>query len=141
MSFRADKRGQIRMIEAFFASLLILSTVALIPSQFGSEQTHYTKHYSEATQALVSLDTNGLLSGLIAESNWVSLQNSIQTALPVSLWFNFTVFNEDMNILNDVTISNGGPVSEEVVAVNYVCVSSNGNYAVYLVRLQVAEAS
>jgi hypothetical protein len=141
LSFRADKRGQIRMIEAFFASLLILSTVALVPSQLGPEQTHYTEHYSEGTQTLVSLDTNGLLSDLIAENNWVSLQNSIQTTLPVSLWFNITVYDENMNILNDVTISNGGPVSEEVVAVNYVCASSSGDYAVYLVRLQVAEAS
>jgi len=38
-------------------------------------------------------------------------------------------------------ISNGGSVSEEIVAINYVCATSSGNYTVYVVQLQLAEAS
>lgn len=141
MSLRANQRGQIRVIEAFFASLLILSTIALVPSQFGIENTHYTTHYSEGTQVLVSLDSNGVLSSLIEDGNWVYLKKSITSMLPVSLWFNLTVFDANMNILNNVAVSNGGSVSEEIVAVNYVCATLSGNYAVYIVRLQLAEAS
>ena len=136
-----NKKGQIRTIEAFFASLLILSTIALIPSQDGAEQTNYATLYSVATQTLVALDSNGRLSNLIQDSNWTSLRNTVQSLLPVSLWFNLTVCDTNMSILNDVIVSNGGQVNEEVVAANYVCAASSGNYAVYIVRLQLAEAS
>jgi hypothetical protein len=136
-----DKRGQIRTIEAFFASLLILATLALVPSQLGVEKTNYNNIYATGTQALVSLDGNGILANHIEDGNWTSLKNCIQSMLPVSLWFNLTVFDENMTYLNDAAVSNGGSVNEEIVAVNYVCASSGGNYAVYVVQLQLAEAS
>ena len=60
MNLINDKRGMVRIIESLFASLLILSTLALVPSQLGMEQTHYTTLYSEGTQVLVSLDSNGM---------------------------------------------------------------------------------
>jgi hypothetical protein len=141
MSFRANKSGQIRTIEALLASLLILSTIALVPTQFNNEKTHYDTHYTEGNQVLISLDSSGELSSMIENENWQSLKKSIQSMLPVSLWFNLTVFDSEMNPLNDVVVSNGGAISEEVVAVNYVCASSTENYAVYLVRLQLAGAS
>jgi hypothetical protein len=141
LNFITNKKGQIRTIEAFFASILILSTIALIPSQDGAEQTNYDTLYSVGTQTLVALDGNGMLSNLIQDSNWASLRNSIQSLLPVSLWFNLTVYDTNMSILNDVIVSNGGQVNEEVVAANYVCAASSGNYVVYMVRLQLAEAS
>jgi hypothetical protein len=139
--FINDRRGQIRTIEAFFASLLILATLALVPSQLAVEKTHYNTLYSTGTQVLVALDGNGLLSNQIEDGNWTSLKNCLQSMLPVSLWFNLTAFDENMSILNDVVVSNGGSVSEEIVAVNYVCAASSGNYAVYIVQLQLAEAS
>lgn len=141
MRLLKDRSGQIRTIEAFFASLLILATLAVVPSQVGVEKTHYNTLYSTGTQVLVSLDSNGMLSSPIEEGNWTALKNCIQSMLPVSLWFNVTVFNENMNVLNDALVSNGGVVSDEIVAVNYVCATSNGNYAVYLVQLQLSEAS
>ena len=141
MRFRTNKKGQIRTIEAFFASLLILATIALIPSHGGVEKTHYNSLYSVGTQTLVTLDSNGMLADLIEDGNWTDLRSCIQSMLPVSLWFNVTAFDESMTALNDVVVSNGGSVSEEVVAVNYVCAASGGTYAVYMVRLQLAEAS
>ncbi len=141
MNFITNKKGQIRTIEALFASLLILSTLALIPSHDGAEQTNYNTLSSDGTQALIALDSNGKLSALIEDSDWNTLKNCFQSLLPVSLWFNVTVFDENMSILNDVPVSNGGSVNEEIVAANYVCAASNGNYAVYIVRLQLAEAS
>ena len=51
------------------------------------------------------------------------------------------MINAMNKLLNDFAVSNGGSVSEEIVAINYVCAASGGNYAVYIVRLQLAEAS
>ena len=140
-SLKNDKRGMVRTIEALIASLLILSTISLVPSDFGSEPTHYSTLSSQGTKVLVSLDSNGVLSKLIEEENWTSLKNCVQSMLPVSLWFNLTVFDENMNSLNDVFVSNGSPVSEDITAANYVCATSGGTYAVYLVRLQLSEVS
>ena len=141
MNFRSNKRGQIRVIEAFFAALLIFSTLALIPSHEGVERTHYNTLQAVGTESLVALDSNGMLSSLIEDSDWTALRSCAQSLLPVSLWFNITVFDENMTALNDVAVSNGGVVNEEMVAVNYVCAASGGNYAVYVVRLQLAEAT
>jgi hypothetical protein len=140
-SLKNDKRGMVRIIEALFASLLILSTIALVPAEFAVQPTRYSTLASEATQVLVSLDSNGDLSKLIEDGNWTSLKNSLQSMLPVSLWFNLTVFDQNMEALNDVFVSNGSPVSEDIVAEDYVCASSSETYAVYLVRLQLAEVS
>lgn len=129
------------IFSALIASLLILSTIALVPSEFGVEPTHYNKLGSKATQVLLSLDSNGELSKLIEDGNWTSLKNSLQSMLPVSLWFNLTVFDQNMNPLNDVFVSNGSPVSEDTIAEDYVCASSSETYAVYLVQLQLAEVS
>lgn len=141
MNFKNDKRGMIRIIEALIASLLILSTIGLVPSEFTVEPTHYSTLSSEGTQVLVSLDNNGILSKLIEDGNWASLKNCLQSMLPVSLWFNLTVFDDNMQALNDVFVSNGSPVSEDIVAANYVCATSSGTYALYSVRLQLAEVS
>ncbi|MCW4014994.1 MAG: hypothetical protein NWF06_01355 [Candidatus Bathyarchaeota archaeon] len=141
MRLKDDQRGQIRIIEALFASLLILSTIALVPSQLGAEQTHYSTLYSQGTQVLISLDSNAMLSSTIECGNWTLLKNCVQSMLPVSLWFNLTVFDSSMVCLNDVFVSNGSPVNDEIVAVNYVCASSSADYAVYIVQLQLAEVS
>ena len=140
MRLLRNRKGQIRILEAFFASILILSAIALVPSQVSVEKSHFNTLYSVGTQVLTTLDNNGPLSKLIENNNWTVLRNCVQSMLPVSLWFNLTVFNENMTCLNDVPVSNGSPVSDEIVAVEYVCASSSGNYAVYIVRLQLATA-
>ena len=140
MRFSKNRKGQIRILEAFFASILILSSLALIPSQVTVEKSHFNTLYSVGTQVLTTLDSNGNLSKLIENENWTVLRNCVQSMLSVSVWFNLTVFNDNMMRLNDFPVSNGSPVSDEIVAVEYVCASSSGNYAVYIVRLQLATA-
>ena len=140
MRFVSDKRGQIRIIEALFASLLILSTITLVPAQFGVEKSHFNSYYSQGLQVLVSLDSDGKLSAIVTDQNWTSLKKCIQSILPVSLWFNITVFDENSTIINDEPISNGGSINIEIISINYICATSSQNYAIYIVRLQLAEA-
>jgi len=136
-----NRQGQIRTIEAFLASLLIFATLALIPSPNVVEKTHYSTLATTGTQALLALDSNGALSQMITNQNWTALRSCTLSLLPVSLWFNITVFDENMAPLNNVAVSNGGPINEEIVAVNYVCASPEANYKLYIVRLQLAEAN
>lgn len=135
---RRNNRGQIRVIEAFFASVLIFSSLALIPSFQKSSNDSLDSLSSTAYNTLLSLDSNGHLASLVDNGSWIELKDSIQSALSPGIWFNVTVFSENMNPLNDIPISSGSAVNDKIAAVDYVCSSTSSNYAVYIIRLQLA---
>jgi hypothetical protein len=54
------------------------------------------------------------------------------------VWFNLTVFDENMTRINDMPICSGSAVSDRIVAVDYVCAGTSSNYVVYILRLQLA---
>jgi hypothetical protein len=86
----------------------------------------------------MSLDSNGHLASLISNESWMDLKSSIQSSLSPMVWFNLTVFDENMTRLNDVPICSGSAINDKIVAVNYACAGTSSNYAVYIVRLQLA---
>lgn len=135
-----DKRGQIRVIEAFFAAIMLLSVVAMVSTPIDTKTDTTQTLTSTAQNALLSLDRNGQISSLIEAQNWNNLRMLIQTGLPAAAWFNMTIYDSNMTPLNDELISNGSPVSDSIVSIDYPCVSTSGDFAVYLVRLQVAVA-
>ncbi len=139
MRLLKDNRGQIRVIEAFFASVLLLSSLTLIPMATQKTADDTTEVLSlKAQQVLMSLDSNGYLSNLIGDGNWTVLKDCVQSVLPLTLWFNLTVFNENMTQLNDVPICSGSAVSDEIGSTDYVTANPSSDYAVYIVRLQLA---
>jgi hypothetical protein len=139
MRLLKDKRGQLRTIEAFFASVLLLSSLTLIPLVQKSASGDVPDMLSAtALNVLTSLDRNGHLSQLVESGNWTALKDSVQSCLPVAVWFNLTVFDQDMNAMNDFPVCRGGGVSDRISVANYVCASTSGNYAVYIIRLQLA---
>jgi hypothetical protein len=133
-----DNKGQIRIIEAFFASILLLSSLTLIPAvqKRSSDSTEILS--STAHNILISLDSNGHLADLISNESWINLKSCIQSSLSPTVWFNLTVFNENMTQTNDIPITSGSPVNDKIVAVDYVCASTSSSYAVYIIRLQLA---
>jgi len=133
-----DNRGQLRIIEAFFASILLLSSLTLITAT-RSDLTDSTEILaSTALNVLMSLDSNGYLASLVSNQSWINLKSSIQSSLSPMVWFNLTVFDENMARINDVPICSGSAVSDRIVAVDYVCAGISSNYAVYIIRLQLA---
>jgi hypothetical protein len=132
-----DRKGQVHVIEAFLASMLLLSCLTLIPTQPNLKNTNSTLS-STAENILVSLDCNGHLAQEIEGGNWLRLKNSIESALPLTVWFNLTVFDQNMNCLNTYPICNSGAVSSKIVSYDYLCVSQSGNFAVYTLRLQLS---
>lgn len=136
-----DKKGQIRIIEAFFASVLILSSLALIPSGTPVTNSDTQVLSSTATHVLTTLDSDGYLSKLIENSSWTTLRECVESALSPSIWFNLTVFNDNMQQINDVQISSGNPVGQTIVSTQYVCASVSANYNIYIIRLQLSTVS
>jgi hypothetical protein len=133
-----DKRGQVRVIEAFFAAMLLLSVIAMIPKPQDAKNDTTQTLTSAAQNTLLSLDSNGQIGNLIKTQNWAELRTLIQTGLPAAAWFNLTVYDSNMSVLNDEPVCSGSPVSDSIVAVDYNCAGTSGDFAVYLVRLQVA---
>lgn len=136
-----DKKGQIRIIEAFFASVLILSSLALIPSGTPVTNSDTQVLSSTATHVLTALDSDGYLSTLIENSSWTTLRECVESALSPGIWFNLTVFNDNMQEINDVQISSGNPVGQTIVSTQYVCASVSADYNIYIIRLQLSTVS
>jgi hypothetical protein len=131
-----DRKGQVRVIEAFFASVLILSCLTLIPTAVHSqEKTGFLA--AQAQNVLCSLNNDGHLATLVDNRDWIGIKESIESALPLTLWFNLTVYNANMQPLNDYPISNTGAISDQISSINYVCASQNSTYAIYTLRLQL----
>ena len=141
MRLLKDNKGQIRVIEAFFASILLFSVLTLVPAPKTVKNTSDQILISMGQNALLTLDNNGYLSKLIENQNWTTLRECIQSSFPPTVWFNLTVFNENNNVLNDIPISSGSPVNEKTLSLDYVCASQSRSYSIYLIRLQLAVVS
>jgi len=132
-----DKKGQIRIIEAFFASILLLSSLTLIPATQNNSNDS-TILASTGRNVLMSLDSNGYLASLVSNQSWINLKSSIQSSLSPMVWFNLTVFDENMTCINDVPICSGSAVSDRIVSVDYMCAGTSSSYVIYIIRLQLA---
>jgi len=141
MRLRKNNKGQMRVIEAFFASILLFSILTLVPAPRNAGDTSNQTLISMGQNALMSLDSNGYLSGLIENESWITLGECIQSAFPPTVWFNLTVFDQNNTVLNNIQISSGSPVNEEITSLDYVCVSQSPNYSIYLIQLQLAVVS
>ena len=139
MRLLEDKKGQIRIIEAFFAAILMLSSLTLIPMVQKPSSDSTETLSSTAYNILMSLDSDGQLASMIDNESWVNLKSCVQSSLSPMVWFNLTVFDETMTRINDVPVTSGTAVNDRIAAIDYVCAGTDGNYAVYIGRLQLAE--
>ena len=136
--FCKNNKGQVRVIEAFFTSILLLSCLALIPAQPAKENISAATLEGLAQNTLLSLDGNGHLANLIDEQDWTGLGACIESVLPLTVWFNLTVSNQNGDPINPYPISNSGQVSNTVTSYSYICASPNSTYTVYVLQLQLA---
>ena len=140
MRIQRCRKGQIRILEAFFADLLIFSSLFLISAPSTTNNDKSNSLYTVGINALLQLDSDGSLSKLIKNKDWNALRDILRQTLPSGIWFNLTILDGQGNQLNDVVISNGGQVSDTIVSVEYLCAASNPSYSIYILHLQLARA-
>ena len=140
MRIQKCRKGQIRILEAFFAALLIFSSLFLISAPSTTNNDESNSLYTVGINALLQIDSDGSLSKLIKNKDWDALRDILRQMLPSGLWFNLTILDGQGNQLNDVVISNGGQVSDTIVSVEYLCAASNPSYSIYILHLQLARA-
>jgi hypothetical protein len=135
-----NKKGQIRMLEAFLAVLTIFSTSIISitfspPANFNDENLLSTT----GMQALIELDNDGTLGKLIDKRNWTAIKEHLKILLPVGVSYNVTAYDDETRQINDFTVGNGLK-GQKVVSVEYPCASQSSECPFYLVRLQLAFA-
>jgi len=134
--------GQIRIIEAFLAVLIIFSSFALSANLTVKQNpTKRDDLASVGLQALVELDSDGSLGKYIDDGNWTALRDALNIVLPAGVCFNLTVYNEEMQQVNTAVISNGAFGSQEIAFVEYVCVGKSPVFRCYIIHLHLAVAA
>lgn len=136
-----NNKGQMRTVEAFLAILLLFSALTVAtsitpPSSLDNDNTLE----AVGMQALVTIDNDGQLGRLIDERNWTGIANALNTLLPISISYNLTVYDENLNPVNNVSISNGMIRDRNVFSIQYPCASPNTQSNYYLLSLQLATA-
>jgi hypothetical protein len=135
-------RGQIRIIEAFLAVLVIFSAFAVSTNLTMMQSTTRNDDLaSVGFQALMKLDSDGSLGKYVTDGNWTLLRDALGTVLPAGVCFNLTVYNDQMQQANNETISNGGFSSQQVAFVEYLCTTQDTDFQCYILHLNLAVAT
>ncbi len=138
---KSQSKGQIRIIEAFLAVFIVLSALTISASLTSSHSNiENTDLASFGMQALLQLDSDGSLSAFIEAGNWMELRDALSLLLPTGVSFNLTVYNEEMQQINGEIVSNGGFSSQEIIFVEYLCVSQEPAFHYYIIHLHLAVA-
>jgi hypothetical protein len=135
-----DKKGQIRILEAFPSIGVIFSALIISTLTFPSF-TSLARQRSLANlgiQALIKLDANGTLGKLIIQENWTAIKRSLDVSLPLGVSFNLTVYDENLTQINSQAIQNTNLLGRETVSVQYVCASRSLSVQFFILRLQLA---
>jgi hypothetical protein len=139
---RRGNRGQIRVIEAFLAVLIIFSAFTVSANLTVSQNRSLRLDLaSVGVEALMKLDSDGMLGHYIADGNRTALREALGLMLPIGTTFNLTAYDEHMQRISGATVSNGGFNSQDICFVEYVCASRNPLFNTYIVHLQLAVAS
>jgi len=134
-----DRRGQIRIIESFLAIAVVFSAV-LVSVTFPSapDLSKQESLASIGTQALIKLDTNGMLGNLILEQLWADIKTALDVLLPVGVSFNLTIYDEIGHAVNSEVIQNSNLLGQEAVSAQYVCSTRSQTVHFFVARLQLA---
>ena len=112
MGFRLafDRRGQMRVIEALMASLLIVFAVVFV-DLFAVTPVSPKYESGELEKigfnVLHDLDEQELLGRFIGNSEWVNMTSALAASLPTDVYFNLTVYDMAGAVVNSVPIGYG----------------------------------
>lgn len=134
-----DKQGQIRVLEAFLATAVIFGALLLSRPVYVSFDSQDDQDYLYAIglNVLVQLDREGELGRLINQRNWTEIASRLSILLPLGVSYNFTAYDEGLEILNNSSVSSGDLNGRNIVSIQYLVVD-RADFNFYVVRLQLA---
>ena len=137
-----QNRGQIRIIEAFLAVLIIFSSLAISANLSVTQNTKAPNGLASiGLQALLKLDSDGSLAEYVDNGDWPTLRDSLNLVLPAGIAFDLTVYNDQMQQVNTDVVSNGDFSSQDIAFVEYACASQGSDFHCYMIHLYLAVAT
>jgi hypothetical protein len=131
-----DNKGQIRIIEAFLAvSVMFTAVVFTTPMSPTPSLERQSSLKKLGIQILLSLDNNGTLGRLIEDEDWSGLRQTIDLALPQGIFYNMTIYDENMQKMNTQEIANTNQLGQEAMMTQHLCVTKSPDVRFYIVRL------
>jgi hypothetical protein len=139
---KQQNRGQIRVVEALLAVLIIFSSLAVSASLTPNQtRTRSQDLASVGLNVLVKMDSDGNLGKFIDEKNWTAIRTALNLLLPSGMNFNVTVLDEQLQQVNSETITNGDFIGREVAYVEYIAISRSPDFCYYIVRMNLVVVS
>lgn len=139
---RSANRGQIRIIEALLAVLVVFSAFAVSANLPMARNTIKREDLASiGLQSLIRLNEDGSLSKHIADRNFTAVREAVSLILPVGICFNLSIYDEQMQQINTEVIANGGFGTQETVFVEYVSASQDSAFSCYVIHLFLAVAA
>jgi len=137
-----QNRGQIRIIEAFLAVLIIFSSLAISANLSVTQNTKASSGLASiGLQVLLKLDSDGSLARYIDNEDWHTLRDSLNLVLSAGIAFDLTVYNDQMQQVNTDVVSNGDFSSQDIAFVEYACASQGSDFHCYIIHLYLAVAT
>ncbi len=96
MRTRTKNKGQMRIIEVIFASLIVvfaLSFVSIFAAVPASTTYEVTNLERMGYSLLQDLDQNGLLAKFVYIEDWESIRAALSVSLPLDVYFKMTVYD------------------------------------------------
>jgi len=98
-----NAKGQMRIIETIMAAFIIfaaLSFMGIFAASPTSSAYEVTDLERMGYSALHDLDQQGLLASLVYEGRWSDLRTVLKITLPVDVYFNLRIYNQNWDKLN-----------------------------------------
>lgn len=110
MKIKRWNKGQMRVIEAILASLIIVAALTFV-NFFSVNPSREKYEISELDRlgynVLHGLDMEGILGKFVYSQEWNYLQAALSVTLPADVYYNLTILDLNRTAINDINISYG----------------------------------
>jgi len=131
-----SRKGQMRVVEAVMASLIVVSAVAFL-YVFAATPSSQSQETSELEKighnVLHNIDEQRLLTRFVYGSEWENLTLALVVSMPTNVYFNLSIYDVNGNPINDQLIQYGNQQifdsSSAVASVTYIVPGYQTSYS------------
>lgn len=137
-------KGQMRVVEAILASLVVISAIAFL-YVFAAAPSSHTYETGELEKighnVLHDIDEQRLLTRYVYNSEWANITAALIVSVPTDVYFNLTIYDVNNNPISHPLIRYGSPqvftASKAVASVTYIVPGYGTNYNPRVLVLQL----
>lgn len=135
MKNRRSVRGQMRVVEAVMASLIVVSALTFLYffAVTPSSQAYDTSELEKIGHNLLhDLDEQGLLARYIYRQEWINLTAALTISLPTNIYFNLSIYDTNYHSIGHPLIRYGDQQvfssSKAIASVTYIVTGYGTDY-------------